>query len=268
MRPGAEMVGIIQQPGSESRVQWRHIEDATPRATQEAIGSFEPDVVHFICHGGVDAKTGEGFLKLRPEQGRGGDQFSAAQIAEWLRAAKSMPSMVVLSACESGAGAGASLGPDQVAPLAAALVNEGVPVVIGMSGRVSDVACRLFTRRFAEALLSRTERETLVTATALGRRSAFAEGNDPELSVDWGFPTVFLASRVDPDYVPTTDAPAGAVTVDTRLVAYTLRRKPVFCGRQEFFDAFRGSWRSDTARWPPGSPTRRKVMGARVCWKR
>jgi hypothetical protein len=235
MRPGAEIVGIIQRPGSESRVQWRYIEDAKPSTVKSTVKSFEPDVVHFICHGGVEAKGGAGFLQLKSDQDRGDGQFFANQIAPWLREGKTPPGMVVLSACDSGA----ALAPQQVAPLAAALVKEDVPVVIGMSGRISDIACRLFTRRFAEALICSDDDETLVNATALGRRAAFSEGNNPELSVDWGFPTVYLSSAVETNYVPTSKQPDGTLTVEQRLPSYALRRHPVFCGRHNFFDAFR-----------------------------
>jgi hypothetical protein len=237
IRPGAEIIGILQQPGSDSRIRWRVVEQAKPSAIEREIKSFAPDVVHFICHGAIDGASGEAQLKLQPEQERGDDMFPAAQIMAWLGAAGTLPAMVVLSACQSAA-SGSTLGPQVVAPLAADLVARGVPIAIGMSGHVSDVACRLFTRRFAEVLM-RCPHETLVRATALGRRAAFAMGNDPGTSVDWGFPTVFLSAKVDPAYTPSTEPPPGSVSIEDRLVPYILRRDPVFCGRREFFDEFR-----------------------------
>lgn len=245
IRPGAEIIGILQRPGSETRVKWRIIEQAKPAAIVEEIKAFTPDVVHFICHGAIDAATGEGQLQLQPdpEHPRQDDLYGAEQIWGWLSAGATLPAMVVLSACQSGTTAAGvpletRLGPQVAAPLAADLVVKGIPIVIGMSGSVSDVACRLFTRRFAEVLM-RSPQETLVNATALGRRAAFTQGNDPGTSVDWGFPTVFLSPNVEANYAPSTDPPPGSMSVDERLVDYRLRRGPIFCGRREFFDAFR-----------------------------
>src|SRR6266581_2000452 len=38
-------------------------------------------------------------------------------------------------------------GANEMAPLAAQLIMGGVPVVIGMAGRVADMTCRLFIRQ-------------------------------------------------------------------------------------------------------------------------
>jgi CHAT domain-containing protein len=258
IRAGSEIIDILQRPGRESDIQWQLIEEASPSLVEQHVKEFAPDVVHFVCHGGVDATSGEGFLELRPDPGRSDSQFGAHQIATWLRAAGSMPAMVVLSACESG---GAALGPHHMSPLAAALVMQGTPVVIGMSGRISDLACRLFTRRFAQALIGADHPETLVKATALGRRAAFAMGNDPRASVDWGFPTVFLSSHVNHAYTPAVAPPTGAVTVESRLMPYELRRTPVFCGRREFFDAFRELMRDGTGALVAFVDSERKGFG-------
>src|ERR1700760_573508 len=72
---------------------------------------------------------------------------------------------------------------------AAALVSAGVPMVVGMSGEVADSACRLFTRRFYEALL---QGESVAAATAEGRRAGLT-GADPYHTVDWAFPSLLLS---------------------------------------------------------------------------
>ena len=56
-------------------------------------------------------------------------------------------------------------------PLAVQLVAGGLPIVIAMTGRVSDVGCRLFTRRLGEMLLK--EGDGLIAATAEARRASF-----------------------------------------------------------------------------------------------
>lgn len=114
----------------------------------------------------------------------------------------------------------------------------GVSVVIGMAGRVSDLACRLFTRRFGDALVRGT---ALTLASAQGRQFAFAHGLPPHMSVDWALPTLFMSGKVDADYAPTprlADLPTSEI--DNWVKNYDLERKedPIFCGRDDLFEAY------------------------------
>jgi hypothetical protein len=233
IRPGAEIMGLLQDPQADSRIHPWVIENASPRLIQAKVAEFSPDVVHFICHGDIDARTKAGYIEMKPDPGNDQKYFFAGQVWQWLNVGETPPRTVILSACQSGA----ALGPHAVAPLAAELVIQGVPIVIAMSGRISDLACRLFTRRFAQALLSG---ETLVAATARGRRAAVAEGDAPKRSVDWGFPTLYLSAAVAEDYAPGTNAVAMGQGIEKRIKPYQLRRdrQPVFCGRQDFFEAY------------------------------
>lgn len=233
IRPGAEIMGLLRSQEIEDRIAPMIVENASPRIVQEHIERFTPEVVHFICHGKFDAHTKAGYIEMRPDPDNDQKEFYAAQISQWLKKSTLPARIVVLSACDSGT----TLGPHSVAPLAAELVLEGVAVVIAMSGRVSDLACRLFTRTLSEALLSG---DTLVDATAKGRRAAIAEGEAPKRSVDWGFPVIFLSAKVPGNYAPGKKVAAvGAGTLQYRMKPYMLRRKPVFCGRTDFFTAFR-----------------------------
>src|ERR1035441_745507 len=235
IRPGAEIMGLLRDPGVEDRISPSVLENASPKLVEERIIRFLPEVVHFICHGNVDAKSGAGYIEIKANPSSEQTSFYAEQVWGWLRAGQVQPEIVVLSACESGTGR--ALGPQAVAPLAAELTAQGAPVVVAMSGRVSDLACRLFTRTFSRALLSG---ETLVSATAKGRRAAIAEGEAPKRSVDWGFPVIYLSAQVDPEYAPGTNVAAAKVGgLQARIRTYQLRRTPVFCGRNEFFFAFR-----------------------------
>jgi hypothetical protein len=153
----------------------------------------------------------------------------------------------------SDLGDGGMRGAHETAPMAAGLVALGIPVVIGMAGRVADSACRHFTRRFGEALV---RGEPLVKATAEGRRAAFAyDDQSPENSVDWAFPAVFLSPAVPSHYAPTP--PAGATTdVENWVSIYNEKKdaEPAFCGRHEFFDAYYDLF----------DPARPAVLGAYV----
>ena len=240
IRPGAEALGLLRQVKCKGRsIHSRIVQCATPAKMRAAIAAFRPDVVHLICHGDVDRRTGKGFLILRKDDDHPDEDEPryASQLLEYLGAAGGFPPIVVLSACYSaGLTQRGLLGAHDTAPLAAELIAGGVPIVVGMAGRVADSACRLFTRRFGEALLSG---ESLVTATAEGRRAAFADGAPPHASVDWGFPAVFIAQGVANDYVPARVAPDDrAVQVENWIKSYDISRNPVFCGREEFLDAY------------------------------
>lgn len=238
IRPGAEAIGLLRniQEGGRS-INARVLENASPERLKRAVVEFRPHAVHFISHGEV--RDGQGVLLLPPdEQDQPGPQpRDARQLLQLLRVEGELPQLVVLSACESGP-AVRLLGAHQTAPLAAQLVRGGVPVVVGMAGQVSDLACRLFTRSFGAALVGG---RSLVAASAEARRAGLAGGALTSRSVDWAFPAVFMSSAVDPDWRP---VPAGVDEV-TPLVngwisSWQVDEAPVFCSRTEFFELY---WR-------------------------
>lgn len=239
MRPGAELMGLLRRLKRSGRsIHSRVLERASPDSIRAAMEKFRPDVVHFICHGGVD-RDGRGFLELTTDEEGDETRRYAEQLLEFMRLGSGLPKIVVLSAChtaDSNGGRPVLAGPDRAAPLAAQLIRGGVPVVLGMAGRVSDRASRLFTRGFGEALAGG---EPLVRATAEARRIGFADGAAaPHRSVDWGFPAVFLASGVDPGYQPVQVEPGDAAAqLEGLIIGYDLERRPVFCGRERFFEA-------------------------------
>jgi hypothetical protein len=81
--------------------------------------------------------------------------------------------------------------------------------------------------------------EPLVTATAHARRVGLADGAPPDSSVDWGFPALFLAEGVEPSYVPVAAQPNDpAVQIHEWITGYDLEEEPVFCGREEYLQAY------------------------------
>ena len=144
-------------------------------------------------------------------------------------------------------------------PLAAQLVDQGLPLVVGMSGRVADSACRLFTRGFYEALVLGSEAGApvdLAASAATGRRAALQRA--PSSAVDWVFPVTLLAKDVPTTSVVVADAERRRRRT---VVAQRFLRGEPFCGRIESLaDSTRGSpmrgasqWRSSTARPSQGS---------------
>lgn len=247
IRPGAEYMNLIKQlKFNEQSFHHKVLQRATPQQMIDEMKAFEPDIVHFICHGGMDPKTNRGYLNLELDAAEKASegvqdelkQRDAEQLLLLLKSAGKPPAIVVLSACYSGGGnkKGKMLGGYESAPLAAELVEGGIPVVVGMSGQISDLACRLFTRQFGTALVSG---EQLVKAASEGRCAAFTKGQPPQSSVDWAFPTVFMAEGVEPDYAPVPSTALNTVLlVNNWIKDYKIERTPVFCSREEFIEAY------------------------------
>ncbi len=238
IRPGAEFFSIWERLQQQDvYFDFRVLLRPSSQQIEAELTSFEPSVVHFICHG--DDADGGGRLKLVSKDAHGRltpDSRSAGHFLDLLEGTKGYPPVVVLSACYSGATGSASARVD--APLAAQLVDGGVPVVVGMGGRVSDQACRLFAEQFYQALLSG---QPITEATALGRRAGLKHGADPDQTIDWALPMLFIADGVD----PVLDVDSGEVARVRQRArwAKTLRASPqnpiAFCGRTEAMEALR-----------------------------
>jgi hypothetical protein len=243
IRPAAEFLGLLRElRDSGRRIRARVLENAQPGELERVMRVFRPYVVHFICHGNWDPESGRGYLELTPDDPDGdriryGDQLYAAMTVDHLP-----PPLVVLSACRSGLAEASKppvlVGAHDLAPLATELVSLGVPLVLGMAGRVSDAACRLFTRQFGDALV---RGESLVAATAEARRATVSQGRSADESVDWAFPALFAAEQVNPGFAPVPSGAADSPTPEENWIQdYDLGRDPVFCGRNDFFKAYYG----------------------------
>jgi hypothetical protein len=200
LRPGAEYLGLLQgleQADAGLRLKTALLLQATPQQLTEAVASFRPTVVHFICHGGCNF-NGQCYLQLtrdkqpkknRPKADEEADEsllfshlptleledvFGPNLIQLLQPNGLPLPQVVVLNACYTAASLPPTLqDAGQVAsPLAVELIRGGVPVVVGMAGEVADRACRLFTRRFYESLLKGGE---IAQAAAQGRWTGFYE---------------------------------------------------------------------------------------------
>jgi hypothetical protein len=211
IRAGAEFFGLIRQVHANITSRSFHprvVTEATVPAAKAAIASFKPDLVYFICHG-----TTEGELEFRPDTTMrherddldppaprllGADDLVDLFTLPNANGARWLPTIVVLSACHSGLVGDVSLS----SPLAARLVGEGVPVVVGMGGRVADQTCRLFTRSFGEALCAGMP---LVEAAEIGRRAAFEPHGLADTVCDWALPVLYLReNEVGSDFAPTS----------------------------------------------------------------
>ncbi len=253
VRAGAEVMGLIRQFPDDTGGKRRGIRErfllgsskgqgVTPSELREEVRRFPPDVVHFIGHGDYDTVTGNGYVVMGRDAGEsdGDVNRDARFLLSLLRHPGSagqpggaLPKIVVLGTCYSaGARTGRLLDTVDTAPLAAELVAGGVPVVVGMGGKISDIRCRLFTRRFGAALIGKG---SLAEATACGREAAPPATG---LSSDWAYPTVFLAESVPAGFVPVSDGGGWAEMVERWIDGFKVNDEPVFCGREDVFEKF------------------------------
>lgn len=219
VRPGAMFLGLLRSFEAEGTCVARVIPNVSLAELQTYCNRYHPEIVHLVAHGVVDDRTGEVSLVLK------GERVGHAQI----KGALGEPVAVFLSACETG-----RAGADQ-APLAAQLVRDGVPIVIGMAGKIGVGACRLFTRKLIEAVASG---QALVEGSADGRRAALWLAADPDSDLDWALPTAFMSDVLVPDC---RILDRTATILANRVVAdLQIGRNPAFCGRKEVLDVTDG----------------------------
>jgi hypothetical protein len=234
IRPGAEFLGLLRRiEDTGGSIQPYILERAGPERLARAVRDFHPDVVHVIAHGRVTS-AGDGVIMMRHDDpaDQGSQPVNGATLAHALHGgvARGPIPLVVLSACH-----GATAGGPHSAPLARCLVENGAAsVVIAMAGRVADLACRLFTRRFGHVLVDGSR---LIEGMADARRAAYCSPRVvPDESIDWALPSVFLADSVPTNYAPVTLVDRWRPRDQIREFAFT--GEPVFCGRRRFFDAY------------------------------
>ncbi|MCK9896622.1 CHAT domain-containing protein [Frankia sp. AgB32] len=272
IRPGAMFMGLVRAFEAEGLCVSRLLDRVTITELGEACARHAPDVVHLVAHGDVahgdvahgDVAHGDGegwddagehaardrpVIRLadKPVGARRGDPptgsryVDAEALALALRGPAGMPAVVVLSACGSalpapagGADAGGSGGVARVAgrSMAAELVERGVPIVVAMSGEVSEQASRMFARGFVRAV---HEGASVVAAATAGRRAALLHGDPPSGYLDWAMPTLLLAENVPPDLRLVDPEPVARL----RHVAESLelRHAPMFIGHEAILDA-------------------------------
>lgn len=214
LRPGAEYLGLLRRMnvplrGLKGQVEsvdlnLRLLLDATIETLKDAVASFRPDVVHFICHGQVVAGKSSIHLTKLVGKKKEPDPCDAAHLLDYVRCDDgALPQIVVLNACRTAdpvtqvVARNSSVGEGAYLSFAAQLVAGGVPVAIGMAGEIADGACRIFTRSFYQALISG---ESISLAAAQGRRAALlhysSKISDYLTSIEWARPTLFLAEGV------------------------------------------------------------------------
>jgi CHAT domain len=227
IRPGAMYMGLLRALDNRGRCRARAVQGASVDDLRDHCERFRPDVVHVVAHG-VLLDDGRGALMLPEPSGLEREADATALLAAL--SAGGRPLAVVLSVCNTASPGDPGTDPTEASPLAVQLVAAGIPVVSAMAGEIFEPACRLYTRRLADAVHGGA---SVVEASAHGRRAALVGSERHE--IDWALPTLFLAEGLDAR-LPLVDG-TRADALSRLADGLALRREPVFIGRQEILAA-------------------------------
>ncbi|MGW2228398.1 CHAT domain-containing protein [Streptomyces formicae] len=182
LRATAE-VAALKEGLSEVAVQTKVVERATRTRLEAALGTHTelPTAVLLIAHGEYDHEIGEGTVSLETDGG-GVDRVPADLLSGLLLKAQGLR-LVALNLC---AGADSS-SMEPFSGLAQALIGGGVPAVVAMRGRVSDVVAGTFgPELFKGVAANRTIDESMAAAR-------LRISHQPEhTAVEWATPALFL----------------------------------------------------------------------------
>ncbi|CAM2069783.1 CHAT domain-containing protein [Sulfidibacter corallicola] len=233
VQAGAEFLGLIQRvAASQFALQHRLLLNPNQDRLRDEVAAFQPHLVHFICHG--DFSPDGCILELRSEEGT--ERLSAEALAQILTRPQGTAieaPMVVLNACHSGGYLG---GLHVSTPMAWTLVAEGLPLAVGMSGRVADDACRRFTSNFYKAILLGEAPEHAVW---LGRSATFGAGHDPLGSLDWAKPVLVCRQGFRIGICPDAKADAEKLLGQARRLTARREDRLGFYGRDRVCRAAR-----------------------------
>jgi hypothetical protein len=154
---------------------------------QRGIGR-EYDVVHYFGHAGFDPKQGQGYLSIDDLRGNAlrvyATNFANLLINSGVR-------LVFLNACKTAQGAPGEI-PGR-SSIAAALLDAGVPAVIGAQFSIPDVSAHFLSANVYEGLLSG---KSVSESVRVGRNAMFF--TDESKFFEWGIPVLYTT---DPSQV-------------------------------------------------------------------
>ncbi len=150
-----------------------------------------PQILHLLCHGEMSpTSNGQRYDLLFTHQDGFTQRVSSYDLAKFLSAAPQLQ-VVILQACFSGATptmhALAEGERQAFESIALSLVRQGVPAVVAMQGKVSQVAAGAFVQALYSSL---GQGESLDIAVAAGRLAMCANG----AALDWSLPVLYQGS--------------------------------------------------------------------------
>ncbi|MEU1145850.1 CHAT domain-containing protein [Streptomyces sp. NPDC005863] len=179
----AEEVATLRRDLSEVAVHLTVLERTTRARLDRALATHPelPTAVLLIAHGTYDEKIGKGVVALETENG-GIDRVPADLLSSTLLNARRLR-LVVLNLC-SGADSSYL---EPFSGLAQSLIGGGVPAVVAMRGRVSDVSAGAFSPELLKGIAAN---KTVDEAMAAARLRIYCQPQ--HTAVEWATPTLFL----------------------------------------------------------------------------
>ena len=178
-RERQQMEDAIDHLTADKKVELHWLEGDTSHDLQKALRNGPWHVLHFIGHGGFDAKSETGYLALCNDEGKC-DRFTAGQLATLLDGHNL--NLVLLNSCE-GAKAGDS---ELFSSTGSALIQHGLPAVISMQYVITDHAAIQFSRMFYDAVAEGLPVDRAVQEARTRIQMAKAD------TVEWATPVLFL----------------------------------------------------------------------------
>ncbi|MDX3842008.1 CHAT domain-containing protein [Streptomyces europaeiscabiei] len=181
LRAEVEIKALLGLP--EIAVQTTVVNRATRGRLESAVGEHSdlPTALLLVAHGTYDDEIGKGVVHLETPDG-GTDRVPSDLLSAMLLRVTGLR-LVVLNLC-SGAD---SAHTEPFSGLAQALIGGGVPAVVAMRGRVSDLAAGVFGPELLKGVAANL---TIDEALARARRRI---SHVPEhTAVEWATPSLFL----------------------------------------------------------------------------
>lgn len=157
------------------------LEKPTLQVLQRQLRRGEYHIFHFIGHGVFSKHKQDGQLLFEDEL-KGGDPVSSRDLGILLHDHRHLR-LAVLNACE---GARTSM-EDQFSGTAQSLMRQGLPAVIAMQFRITDIAAITLAREFYAALADGYPVDAALTEA---RKTIKTHGND----LEWGTPVLYMRS--------------------------------------------------------------------------
>jgi hypothetical protein len=264
VRLGVEYLGLLRglrrgPVGLNHQVLFR----ATPQALEAAVRWFRPNVIHLICHVSCVGQA----CGLRLNCAKGPVTLDAGELLNRLRTAgdQPLPAAVVLGVAVPPGQTAAPDAAEAAGRLAVDLVKGGVPLVVTLAGEATEPSCRLFMRRFYEALLCPAQCD-LAQEAALGRRMGLPDpaverlaGNGtvrhqgvyPWTTSDWALPRLVMPDAAV-EVRPRAERDDWLIRCHSVATGYYLDKDfPAFCARMELFELYDGLLRGAAFQAPP-----------------
>jgi tetratricopeptide (TPR) repeat protein len=196
----------LASPLSEGRIKLHWVAEASWAGVQGQLLAGQWHVLHFVGHGGYDARKDEGVIALVGTKGRA-DYIEATRLCDLLSLAQPTPRLVVLNCCSSGVNGKT----DIFSGTATQLVKNGIGAVAAMQFAISDIGGISFARGFYESIATFHNVSDAMTSGRLAIRGTN--------SLEWATPVLWLSG--DPDQRLFLPAPRGGDAEEKFIRAQT-----------------------------------------------